>query len=398
MHTLLDRARVFENDLVALRRDLHRHPELAFREVRTASVAANHVEALGFEVRTGIGRTGVVAEMENGAGPTIALRADMDALPIHEENDVEYRSTVPGVMHACGHDAHVAILIGAACLLADARERGELPAGTIRLLFQPAEEDSDAENKSGATRMIEDGAMHGVDAVFGLHVGAHLPAGTLFTCPGPIMGGTDSFTATIRGRSAHAARPEEGVDAVVLAAHAILACQNAVARRIAPADPAVLTIGRIAGGVADNVIAEHVTLEGTLRYFDDDVRNALHRELHRAMDVVRALGGEAELDIRSGYPPVVNDPRATDLMERAGARALGNEAVTQIEPMLLAEDFAFLAREAPGAFAWLGAALDDPREHHHPRFDIDESVMVRGASVLAACALLALDEYREHRE
>src|SRR5690554_6903015 len=230
MTTLLEHATALQPKLTRLRRDIHRHPELGFRETRTAATAARHVAELGFTVRTGVGRTGVVAELTSGTGPTIALRADMDALPIHEENDVEYRSTVPGVMHACGHDAHVAILIGAARLLADARERGELPAGTIRLLFQPAEEDSDAENKSGATRMIEDGAMHGVDAVFGLHVGAHLPAGTLFTCPGPIMGGTDSFTATIRGRSAHAARPEEGVDAVVLAAHAILACQNAVAR------------------------------------------------------------------------------------------------------------------------------------------------------------------------
>lgn len=392
MNGLLERARVFENDLVALRRDLHRHPELSFQEVRTARIAAERAEALGYEVRRGVGRTGVVAELRNGTGPTVALRADMDALPIHEENDVDYRSTIDGVMHACGHDAHVAMLVGAARLLAEAREQGELPNGTVRLLFQPSEEDSDEEGKSGAMRMIEDGAMRGVDAVFGLHIGAHLQSGKLFTCPGPIMGGTDSFVATIRGVSAHAARPEEGVDAVVIAAHTVLACQNAVARRIAPAEQGVVTIGRIQGGVAENVIAERVTLEGTVRYFYDEVRRTLHRELERAVEVARALGAEAELEIRAGYPPVVNDESMTALLERAGAEALGGGEVERIAPMLLAEDFGILAREAPGSFAWLGAAPEDPREHHHPRFDVDESALVRGASTLATCALHALRE------
>lgn len=392
MSALLDRARAFEDELVALRRDLHRHPELSFQEFRTARVAAERVEALGFEVRRDVGRTGVVAELRNGAGPTVALRADMDALPIHEENDVDYRSTVDGVMHACGHDAHVTMLVGAARLLAEAKSRGELPNGTVRLLFQPSEEDSDAEGKSGAMRMVEDGAMRGADAVFGLHIGAHLQAGKLFTCPGPIMGGTDSFVVTIRGASAHAARPEEGTDAVVIAAHVVLACQNAVARRIAPAEQGVLTIGRIEGGVAENVIADRVRLEGTIRYFDDGVRRVLHRELERAVDVARALGAEAELELILGYPPVVNDEAMTTLMERAGAETLGEDAVERIAPMLLAEDFSYLAQEAPGSFAWLGAALEAPREHHHPRFDIDESALARGASTLAACAIRALRE------
>lgn len=394
MSILLERARRFEAELIELRRELHRHPELAFREARTAATAADRVAALGYSVRCGVGRTGVVAELRNGAGPTVALRADMDALPIQEENDLAYRSTVPGVMHACGHDAHVAMLVGAARLLSEARERGELPGGTVRLLFQPAEECSDAENRSGAARMIEDGAMEGVDAVFGLHIGAHLPAGKLFVRSGPIMAGSDAFVATVRGVSAHAARPHEGVDAVVLAAHAVLACQNAVARRISPLSRGVLTIGKIGGGVAENVIAEQVVLVGTVRYFEEEVRQLLHRELERALDVVRALGGRPGLELRHGYPPVVNEASMTTLLAEAAAETLGADAVMEFEPMMGAEDFALLLREAPGSFAWLGAALQPAREHHHPRFDIDEGALVRGSSTLAAAALLALAELR----
>ncbi len=392
MTELLLRARRFESDLIDLRRDLHRHPELSFQEFRTAEIAARQVEALGFEVRRGVGRTGVVAELVTGVGPTVALRADMDALPIHEANNVDYCSTVPGVMHACGHDAHVTMLVGAARLLAEMRDRGELPEGRIRLLFQPSEEDTDEENKSGAVRMIEDGAMAGVDAVFGLHVGAHLPAGKLFVRAGPIMAGTDSFVATVRGVSAHAARPHEGVDAVVLASHVVLACQAAVSRRIAPTSSGVLTIGKIEGGVAENVIAEAVRLIGTIRYFDGEVRESLHRELGRALDVARALGGDADLDLRPGYPPVINDAAMADLMATAAAETLGSESVADMEPWMGAEDFAFLLNEAPGAFGWLGAALGDPREHHHPCFDIEESALARGAAILAACALRALRE------
>ncbi len=392
MTSLLRHAELLQDELVDLRRDLHRHPELAFQEVRTAEVAATRVAVLGYEVRRGVGITGVVAELKNGDGPVVALRADMDALPIQEANDVPYRSTVPGVMHACGHDAHVACLVGAARLLADARARGELPAGTVRLLFQPSEECSDEENKSGAARMIEDGAMDGVAAIFGMHVGAHLPAHKLYVRAGPLMAGADTFRATIEGVSAHAARPNEGTDALVLAAHVILACQNAVARRISPMASGVLTIGRIEGGVAENVLAERVTLAGTIRYFEADVRETLHREVHRALGVAETLGGRSTLDLRPGYPPVVNDARMTELAAAAFADAFGEAAVADADPMMGAEDFALFQREAPGCFFWLGAALEDPREHHHPNFDIEERALPRGAAALAACAVRALAE------
>ncbi|HET9983639.1 MAG TPA: amidohydrolase [Longimicrobiales bacterium] len=390
MTELLVRARQLAPQLVEVRRDLHRYPELGFQEVRTAAVAAERVAALGYRVRRGVGRTGVVAELGSG-GPVVALRADMDALPIQEESEQDYRSTVAGVMHACGHDAHVSMLLGAATLLAELAQRGELPAGTVRLLFQPSEECSDAENKSGAMRMVDDGAMDGVGAVFGLHIGAHLPAGKAFLVqPGPVMAGTDTFTITVRGKSAHAARPNEGVDALVLAAHVVLAAQNVVARRISPLDQGVVSIGQIQGGTAENIVAESVTLRGTLRYFDPNVRDVLREELRRAVAVADALGGRGELDLRTGYPAVVNDPGASELARTAIGKTLGPDAFGELAPWMGGEDFAVLQQQAPGCFFWLGAALTDAREHHHPRFDIDESVLPLGAGMLAACAVNAL--------
>lgn len=392
MTTLLERATTFERELIELRRDLHRHPELSFRETRTSAEIARRLEALGLHVRTGVARTGVVAELRKGAGPLVALRADMDALPIDEDNDVPYRSTIEGIMHACGHDAHVAMLAGAARLLTEASARDELPPGTVRFLFQPSEEASDRENKSGARRMIEEGALDGARAVFGLHIGAHLPAGKAYLRAGPVMAGSDMFTATVAGRGAHAGSPEDGIDAIVLAAHAVLACQNAVARRIAPRDLGILSIGTVRGGVAENVLADRVTLGGTVRYFREAVRGTLHRELRNAFSIARTLGGDATVEVRPGYPPVVNDERMTALAATAIRDALGDDAVADLEPIMYAEDFALYLRETPGCFFWLGAALDPPREHHTPRFDIDESALARGATALAACALHALTE------
>jgi amidohydrolase len=392
MTSLLDRATGFQRELIELRRDLHRHPELSFRESRTADTAAQAVESLGWRVRRGVGRTGLVAEL-GGGRPTIALRADMDALPIQEAGDAEYRSTVDGVMHACGHDAHVSMLVGAARLLAEAHEAGQLN-GTVRLLFQPSEEASDDEGKSGATRMIEDGAMDGVDAIFGLHIGAHLKLGQAFISPGPIMAGSDLFTATVRGRSSHAGRPHEGTDAIVLAAHAILACQMGPARRISPHDEGTLSIGTVRGGFAENVLAESVSMRGTIRYYRDEVREILRDALERGISVVETLGGSFDLTLKAGYPPVVNEETATALAASAVADLIGADNVVPFEPMMGAEDFAILAREAPGCFFWLGAALDPPREHHHPAFDIDERALPIGAAALAACAMRALHEFK----
>jgi amidohydrolase len=391
----LSRARELSEELIRLRRDFHRHPELGFQETRTAKAVSERLASLGWQVSTGVGITGVVGELTNGSGPIVALRADMDALPIQEDADHDYRSTVPSVMHACGHDAHMAGLLGAAHLLSLAREEGRLPTGGVRLLFQPSEERTDEEGKSGATRMVEDGAMDGVSAIAGIHVGAHLPAGKIFLKAGPIMAGSDELHIVIRGRSAHAALPHEGVDALVLAAQGVLGVQQVVARRLSPMESGVVTFGQIRGGVAANVVADEVRLEGTLRYFGEEVRARIHQGITGVFSGLEAQGGRVEIEIRPGYPPVVNDERVTRLAREVAESTVGEEHVWEAEPMMGAEDFAILAREAPGVFLWLGAALPDAREHHHPRFDIDEAVLPTASALLAGIASRLLTEPAE---
>jgi amidohydrolase len=390
--TLLERARSLAPELVELRRDLHRHPELSFQEHRTAKVVAERLEALGLRTQRGIGRTGVVAEIANGPGPVVALRADMDALPIQEQFDHDYGSTVPGVMHACGHDAHTAGLVGAARLLLSEHQAGRLPGGTIRFLFQPAEEAADESGKSGATRMIEDGALEGVDAVVGIHVGGHLPRGKIFVADGSIMAGSEEIRVEVKGKAAHAAHPEQGIDALVLAAQGVVAVQQAVARGISPMDPGVVTFGTIHGGRANNVIADSVKLHGTLRYFRDEVREQLKRAVTGAFRALEAQGAKVEVKFGPSYLPVVNDSGVTDVVRRTAVEVAGRDAVVPMERWMGAEDFAFLARKAPGCFVWVGAALPEPREHHHPRFDIDEGVLPLNATLLAASAVKLLEE------
>jgi amidohydrolase len=390
---LFDRASALAPELSDIRRDLHAHPELSFQEIRTAEVVAERLRELGYDVRTGVGITGCVGEFSTGDGPTVALRADMDALPILEENDVPYRSREAGIMHACGHDAHVACLLGAARLLAESRDDASLPAGRIRLLFQPSEESTDEENLGGAQRMIADGAMEGVDAVFGLHVDANSPAGQVLFRQGPLMAGNDTLRGTVRGAASHAALPHEGLDALVLASHVVLAVQAIVSRRLDPLEPAVITFGRIEGGTKENILVEEVRLAGTLRYFDSAVRSTIHRELRRAFAVADALGGDGRVEVREGNPPVHNDPRLTELARSAAKAVVSTEGLGTADQIMGAEDFAYLAREAPGCFFWLGARIaKDPRKHHTPRFDIDESCLPVGAAVLAAAAGTALAE------
>jgi len=389
---LFERALARKEDLSNLRRHFHRNPELGFQEEKTAATVAEHLEDLGCTVRRRVGLTGVVGEIANGPGPVVALRADMDALPIQEEADHDYRSTVPGIMHACGHDAHMAGLLGAARLLSEDRREGRLPPGTIRFLFQPSEERMDEEGKSGATRMVEDGAMDGVSAVAGLHVGAHLPSGKVFLKEGAIMAGSDDLHIVVRGKSAHAALPHEGVDALVLAAQGILGAQQAVSRRLSPMENGVVTFGEIHGGVASNVVPEEVVLKGTIRYFDEDVRKRLHQGVRGAFEALEAQGARVRVDILPGYPPVVNEDSVTTVARQVARDVVGEDDLWEAEPMMGAEDFAILAREAPGVFFWLGAALPDAREHHNPRFDIDEGVLPVASALLAGMAHTLLSE------
>ena len=389
---LLEQAQSLAADLTAIRRDLHRHPELSFQEVRTAAVAAKEMEALGFSVSTGIGRTGVIADLHNGEGPIVALRADMDALPIQEANMHDFVSENPGVMHACGHDGHVAGLIGAARILAEQKSSGHLPSGTVRFIFQPSEESTDDEGKSGSMRMVEEGVMEGVDAVVGLHLGGPLPTGKIFFAAGPIMSGASEIHIEVLGKSSHAGMPEAGVDALVLAARGVVATKDAAPESYSPVEDGLISFGQITGGTATNVLADRVAIEGTMRYFSEETRERLCRRLEEAFGVVAEAGGEVRIDVETGILPVINDDGVTASVRAAVIDLVGEGDVHPIEPMTLAEDFSFFAREAPGTFFWVGAALPKPRMHHEADFDIDEAALPLGAATLAAGAIRLLEE------
>jgi amidohydrolase len=384
---MMQRAQDIMNLLAGWRREFHQHPELGFQENRTSGRVAEVLRSLGYRVRTGVGRTGVVGEHGQG-GRIVAIRADMDALPIQEATGVSYASQVPGVMHACGHDAHTAIALGTATLLA-----GEAFPGTVRFLFQPAEEVLDEEGVSGAPRMIEDGAMEGVSGVLGLHVQASLPVGKVSMAAGLAAAGVDSFSAAILGRGGHAAYPHKVVDPVYMAAHVILAIQGIASRRLDPFDPAVVSIGSIHGGHVSNVIPEQVEFKGTLRYTRPAVQEQLHAEIDRAFQVAQTLGGDYRLEFEVGYPPSVNDEGMVMLLREVATDLLGEEGLAPPERGMGAEDFGFFSALAPGAMFNLGCRIEgDERVGHSPRFDIDERCLPVGTSVLTAAALRFLQQ------
>ncbi|MFQ6101073.1 MAG: M20 family metallopeptidase [Anaerolineae bacterium] len=383
---MLKCARKIEEQLIAWRREFHMHPELGFQEMRTAARVVEVLEPLGYRIRTSVGRTGVVAE-EGEGHPVVAIRADMDALPLQEVNDVPYASQVPGVMHACGHDAHTAIALGVATLLAQ-----ETFPGTVRFLFQPAEEVGDDEGISGAPRMVEDGAMEGVDTVLALHVDADTAVGDITLGAGPVSAGAGSFYVTVTGKGGHGAYPHEVVDPIYIAGHVILALHGIVSRRLHPYDPAVVSIGSIHGGQADNVIPEQVKMSGTIRYMEPEVQEKIHAEIERALEVARALGGDYALRIEiGGYPPMSNDAGVVDFLREVATDLLGDKHIQPHRREMGAEDFGYFSSLAPGAMFGLGCRIEgDKREHHNPRFDIDERCLPIGAAILAEAALRLL--------
>jgi amidohydrolase len=382
---MLDRANALQKQLSAWRRQIHQNPELGFREERTASLAAAVLGSLGYRVRTGVGRTGVVGERGEGH-PVIAIRADMDALPIQEENEVPYASCVPGVMHACGHDAHTAILMGVATLLA-----AETFPGTVRLLFQPAEEVSDAEGFSGAPRMVQDGAMDGVDAVLALHVYPGSPVGEVDVNAGPASAGVDTFWATISGQGVHGAYPHKGIDPIHITAHVILALHAIISRRVSPLDAGVISLGSVHAGRAANVIPEKVEISGTIRYLEPGVQQVLHTEIERALGVARALGGDYALKLEMGDPPMVNDPAVVEVIRQVATDLVGEGNLKVREQTMGAEDFGRFSSLAPGAMFGLGAKIEgSERRGHSPTFDLDEGCLPVGAAVLAETALRLL--------
>jgi len=365
-------------EMVRLRRDLHQHPELGFQEVRTAGIVADALEAMGLKVRRNVARTGVVAVIDGGLpGPTLLMRADMDALPIHEENTHDFISKHAGKMHACGHDGHTSILLTAARILV--RRKATLK-GRIKLVFQPAEE-----GPGGAEPMIAEGVLEDpkVDAAVGLHLWSHLPVGTVGVSPGPFMAAADSFTIKIRGCGGHAAAPQQCVDPVVTAAHLILALQTISSRNVDPFKPVAVSITRVRGGEANNVIPAEVELGGTMRTFEEELRTQVRTRIVDLVDgVCKSFGAEGEFVFDEGYPPLVNDPGMTQLVR--GVCEQMNLTLRDDQRTLGGEDMAYFLREVPGCYFFLGAGNSNTGcdfAHHHPRFDVDEEAFGLGVEL-----------------
>jgi amidohydrolase len=373
---------------VATRRDLHRHPELSHQEQRTADMAASRSEELGFQVRAGLGGTGVIADLEGaGDGPMLMLRADMDALPVEERDDKRtVRSEVDGVMHACGHDGHVAMVLGAATALVALRDAWR---GSLRLCFQPAEEVAE-----GAVPMIDDGAADGVDRVLGIHLWAPLQVGRVAVTPGVIFGSADAFRVTVHGRGGHGGMPHTAVDPVVAAAEIILALQTIVSRETSPFSPAVVTVGSISGGTRFNVIADTVDIEGTVRAVEQSERERLLRRVAEiAADVARSARCEAVYERGSGCPPVVCDPEVASTVRAAAVATVGDDKVDVARPITVGDDVACFLERAPGCYYLVGAGHPEKgpvAPHHSADFDIDEACLPIGVETLVRASLAIL--------
>jgi len=366
-------------EFVALRRRLHSQPELAYEEKNTSALVAELLTGWGYEVATGIGGTGVVGTLRHGpGGRSIGIRADMDALPITEATGLAYQSTVPGVMHACGHDGHTAILLAAARTLAERRSF----SGTVRLIFQPAEE-----NGGGARKMIEDRLFERfpVDAVFGLHNWPGVPAGAFRFIDGPAMASVDMVVITITGRGGHGARPHEAVDPVVTAASLIMALQTIVSRNIDPLEAAVVTVGAIHGGNVPNVIPDSVELRLTVRAFSASVRQAIKQRI-AALAETHALsfGATAKVSAPRGYPVLVNHAAENAFARRVAERQLGEGSVGTLPPITASEDFAFMLEKRPGAYLFVGNGPS--ADLHSPNYDFNDEILGVAARYWVALA------------
>lgn len=377
-------------DMVALRRNLHEHPELAFEEVRTSGIVARRLQALGLEVQTGVAKTGVVGLLRGGASKsgakTIAIRADMDALPIYELNDINYRSTVDGKMHACGHDGHTSIALAVADILS--KRKGEL-TGNVKFIFQPAEEVI-----GGAQPMVKEGAMAGVDGVIGLHLMSYYPVGRVAVRAGTVFASADGFTMTVKGKGGHGAMPETAVDPIVIAAYIITALQTLITRETSPFSPAVITIGQVHAGTAFNIIPETAELRGTMRAFSQEHREKLLRRIHEVSDgVARAMGATCEVEFADiSCPPCTNDEKMTEVVQKAATEAVGADKVDNGEEVRTtgSDDMGYFLNAVPGCYFIVGAKNENKGAiypHHHPRFNIDEDAMPIGVEVLTRAAL-----------
>ena len=372
----------FGEKIVALRRDIHREPELGFDTGKTAEKVLSALEGLPLDIQTGVAENGIVATLP-GEGPTVGLRADMDALPIHEETGLPFASEVDGKMHACGHDGHTSMLVGAAHALCGMRERLN---GTVKFFFQPAEEGG-----GGGRVMVEEGVADDVDSVFALHLWPGLPFGTAATKAGPIMAAADSFEMTVRGRGGHGAFPHQTADAVVMAAQIVTALQTLVSREVDPVEPAVVTVGEIGAGSAFNIIPETARLGGTVRTLDEDLRRRMPERIEQlARGIAQGMRGDAELAYNFSYPVTLNDGGAAQAALGVIGELFGEENTLELaNPAMGGEDFAFFLEKISGAFIWLGVG-EDVSYLHTPTFAFDEEILPQGSALLTALALESL--------
>ncbi len=372
----------FGEKIVALRRDIHREPELGFDTKRTAEKVLTALDGLPLEVQTGVAENGIVATL-SGEGPTVGLRADMDALPIHEETGLEFASRFEGKMHACGHDGHTSMLVGAAHALCGMRERLN---GTVKFFFQPAEEGG-----GGGKVMVEEGVADDVASVFALHLWPGLPFGTAATKAGPIMAAADAFEMTVRGTGGHGAFPHQTADAIAMAAQIVTALQTLVSREVDPVEPAVLTVGEIGAGSAFNIIPETARIGGTVRTLNEDLRRRMPERIEQlARGVAQGMRGDAELDYQFSYPVTMNDEGAAQRALTVIRHLFGEDNTMELSnPAMGGEDFAFFLEKIPGAFIWLGVG-EDVSYLHTPTFAFDEEILPHGAALLTALALESL--------
>ena len=374
---LLREAEKIKMQIIDWRRDFHMHPELKYEEERTSRIVEEHLREWGYSIKR-VG-TGIIGDIGLG-GKVVALRADMDALPVQEENDVLYKSKIQGKMHACGHDAHTAMLLGAAKIIA--AHKDELN-GRVRLIFQPAEEGG-----NGAVRMIEGGALEGVDAIFGFHVWMDLPSGVIGIRDGPFLAGAGIFNGKVMGKGGHGASPHETVDPIPVTAEAVLAFQTITSRNVPPIESGVLSVTAIHGGTAFNIIPEEVEFKGTFRFFKPEIGEMIQRRVREVLEgVTKAHGAEYELSIEELTPPTINSPEMADFAREVAEKY--NLRYGDVPPTMGAEDFAFYLQRVPGAFLALGIRNEEKGiiyPHHHPRFDVDEGVLYLGTAMEVALA------------
>jgi len=376
-------------EIIRTRRFLHMNPELSNREFETANLIASKLLSFGLEVKTGIAKTGVTGLLRGAEqGLTVGLRADMDALPIQELTDLSFKSLNPGIMHACGHDIHVSIVLGTAKVMSALKDKIN---GNIKFIFQPAEEGAPSDEEGGAKAMIQDGILENppIRAILGLHVWPE-NLGQVYFSPGPIMASSDWFQIVIEGKSSHGARPHEGIDAIALSSQAVVSLQSIVSRAVDPTDPVVVTIGKIEGGTKANIIAEKVTIEGTIRTLSETNRKKIPRLIEDVVrGVTQSFGASYIFRYKKGSPPLYNHPDLASILSPTLSRALGEWNVRDIKPQMVAEDFSYFSQKIPGFYFFLGAK--DPEKPsmaplHSPYFNPDERSIVLGIKIM--CHLL----------